>query len=173
MNGCINKTKIMKERLLIIKQLQDKYPTSHLGGSIGLFLHGVDLQRDLSKSDIDMTVAQEIDFSQPINIENLEESSSPEDFDYQFRYYPNAGSVYVKIDINIRPEKKFVLIMHDGVEYRVSRIEDIIVWKHFYSMKGQGKHTDDLETIRTGIRPKEEKITTQRVAADIIDDLPF
>lgn len=162
----------MTERLKIIKQLQDKYPTSHVGGSIGLFLHGVDLQRDLSKSDIDMTVSEKIDFTQPIDIENLEESSRPEDFDYQFRFYPNAGSVYVKIDINIRPSKKFVLIVFDGIEYRVSRIEDIIAWKHFYSMKGKGKHTDDLETIRTGIRPKEEQKQVA-YANDTVDDLPF
>lgn len=164
----------MKDRLKIIREFQSRFPDSHVGGSIGLFLHGIDLKRSFDKSDVDMTVPEKIDFSQPIDIENVEESSHPEDFDYQFRFYPDRGSRYIKIDINILPEKKYVILNHGGVDYRVSKIEDILAWKHHYSMKGAGKHTDDLETIRTGVRPKEGEPKAQPVATTSeVDDLPF
>lgn len=70
----------MKDKLEIIKMIQIRFPRTHVGGSIGLFLHGIDLKRDLSKSDIDLTSPEVLDFSNPINIEDLEESSNTEDF---------------------------------------------------------------------------------------------
>lgn len=121
-----------------------------------------------------MTVQGEIDVNSVFELDNMEQSSNPEDFDYQFRHHPDGfGGPYVKIDINIQPNRKFNTISYCGHEYRVSRIEEIIAWKHFYSMKGVGKHTDDLETIRTGIRPKETE--TKPIAASVgeLDDLPF
>lgn len=162
----------VEDKLKIIQSFQQKFLGSHVGGSLGLMLQGVDLQRDLKKSDIDMTVPGEIELEDALLLDNMEQSSNPDDFDYQFRHYPDGGSAYVKIDINIAPKRKYNTVVYMDHTYRVSRIEDILAWKHYYSMKGVGKHTDDLETLRTGVRPKEIEKPVP-VSANEIDDLPF
>lgn len=162
----------VEDKLKIIRSFQQKFPGSHVGGSLGLMLQGVDLQRDLKKSDIDMTVQTELQSADVTGLENTEESSHPEDFDYQFRHYPTGTGTYVKIDINIQPKRKYNTVVYKGESYRVSRIEDILAWKHYYSMKGAGKHTDDLEVLRTGVRSKEVDKPVV-VTSNAMDDLPF
>lgn len=164
----------VEDKLKIIRAFQAKYPGSHVGGSLGLLIQGVDLQRDLRKSDIDMTVPGEIDVNSVFELDNMEQSSNPDDFDYQFRHHPDGfGGPYVKIDINIQPNRKYNTVVYFGHEYRASRIEEIIAWKHFYSMKGAGKHTNDLETIRTGKRSAEVNTKPAAVVLGEADDLPF
>src|SRR6188768_2295899 len=109
----------MERLLTIIREFQTKFHT-HVGGSVGLFLHGINLQRDLNKSDLDLTATKETLFVS----DNLTESSMTEDFDFRFRYYDKSG--YVKVDINIKPESKFSIINYNGFDYKVSLMEDII-----------------------------------------------
>jgi hypothetical protein len=45
----------MQYKLQILREFQTKYPDSHVGGSIGLYLHGIDLKRDISRTDLDIT----------------------------------------------------------------------------------------------------------------------
>jgi len=44
------KTPILDLQLETIREFQEKYPKSHVGGSFGLFLLGYDLKRDMSES---------------------------------------------------------------------------------------------------------------------------
>jgi len=155
---------MMTDKLNIIKTLLEKYPDSHVGGSIGLFLHGVDLKRNLNKSDIDFTVTAPIDFSQPMNIENLVEPSAPGDFEYSFRmYHSKDGATYTKIEISINPAPIFDIIVYDGYSFRVTKKDHIIMWKKLYASKGSLKHEHDMIVINGGERPMitEERLLNQ------------
>jgi hypothetical protein len=148
-------------KLETLKEFQEKYPTSHVGGSIGLYLRGVDLKRDLSKSDLDITIDELIEEAN--SFYSIESSSN--DFDYITKMHTDNGS-YIKIEIRICPEPSFDVIEFEGVNYNVSKYRDIIFWKTKYANKGIQKHKDDLETIKTGIRPLEP--------VSVVDDgLPF
>lgn len=134
-----------------LKTFQDKYPTSHVGGSIGLMIRGVDLKRDLYASDLDITI-DEFDFKK--DSEDLEDRSDNNDFDFSLKKMYDDGH-YVKIDIRVTPEPSFDVVEFNGCNYNVSKLRDILFWKNKYSQKGVKKHEDDLITIKTGVRPVE------------------
>ena len=151
----------MFSQLKIIQDFQQKYPTAHVGGSIGLFLHGIDLKRHLSNSDIDIT----IDCLELSQIDkDYESRSDSNDFDFSVKKVHDTGH-YTKIDIRVNPEPMFGVINYNGFDYKVSRLKDILFWKEKYAKKGVIKHIHDLEVIKTGIRPPLISILT--------DDLPF
>jgi hypothetical protein len=135
-----------------LRWFQEKYPLSHVGGSIGLMLHGIDLKRRLSNSDLDMTV-QEFDTLQFLGQPNTEQASDVSDFDGRFRVYLIGNVVYTKIDVRISPNEPFEVKEYEGHAYRVSQIEKIIEFKRKYASNGAKKHIDDLYTIEHGELP--------------------
>jgi len=157
------------EKLKIIKHFQDKYPLSHVGGSIGLCLHGIDLKRSLKNSDIDITVPNKLE--QDIPFETYEVSSSPSDFDYSFRAAETKSNLYSKIEIRITPEPSFVIIEFDGIKYNVSKLVDILFWKQKYADKGVQKHIDDMIVINGCERPVANAVVLSDF--DSTDELPF
>jgi len=170
----------LEDKLSLVLMFQKKYPDSHVGGSIGLFLHGIDLGRSLDKSDIDMTIVAKLEAAMPLGVENTEESSHPGDFDYQFRHYPSGSGSYSKLDINVLPEKEWVTIEYAGNKYNVSLKADILFWKQKYAVAGSKKHIDDLITMATGIRPDRTEakppfatLTKENNVMEEVDDLPF
>lgn len=142
----------ISNHLAVIKNFQSRFKTAHVGGSIGLALHGIDLKRPLTNSDIDMTVddyiTDDCDSSGYEKSEYMAKSSN--DFDYQAASikYPS-----IKIDIRVSPEPSFEVIKYSGVCYRVSKVRDILFWKRKYANKGSQKHIDDLKVIECGERP--------------------
>lgn len=137
------------DKLMVFKKIQDNNPSAHLGGSLGLFLHGKDLKRSLINSDLDIT-AETFDVS-TID-KDFENRSDSNDFD--FGYKINHNSVfYTKIDIRINPEPSFEIIMYFEMPLNVSRLKDILFWKTKYANKGVEKHKHDLIAMETGIRP--------------------
>jgi hypothetical protein len=113
-------TKI-KLKLKELREFQKIYPESHCGGSIGLMLHGIDLQRDLGNSDLDITTPDEIQ----VNNEVYQERSDGNDFDYCLkRDIPSTG-YYVKFDIRVCPEPSFEVVEFEGYKYNVSRLKDL------------------------------------------------
>ena len=46
----------INQKLEAVKDFQIKYPTSHVGGSVGLFIRGIDVKRSLNNSDLDITI---------------------------------------------------------------------------------------------------------------------
>jgi hypothetical protein len=155
--------KIIQLKLETLKEFQTANPTSHVGGSFGLMLRGIDLKRDLSKSDLDITI-DEFELKQ-LDLLDYEERSDGKDFDCAIKKKCN-DSYYVKIDIRVCPEPSFDVINYKGIDYNVSKQRDIIFWKTKYANKGVPKHINDLETIKTGIRPLEP-------VATVDDGLPF
>lgn len=154
----------MSKYLQAVKDFQNKVPSAHVGGSIGLYLHGIDLKRDLSQSDIDMTIEEYI--PEEVTLEGYQETSNPDDFDHQFRFDIPNDNRYIKVDVRVSPEPSFEIIERDGVSYNVSKKRDILFWKKKYADKGVQKHIDDLVVINGGERP------LLKVFA-ITDDLPF
>lgn len=161
-------THTLKEKLSIIKNFQNKYPDAHVGGSIGLYLHGIDLKRDVNKFDIDITKKYKLPEAERIPFESYQESSSPTDFDYSFRAFESDNAHYAKMEVRVTTEPGFVVIEKEGVNYNVSKLEDIIFWKQKYADKGVQKHIDDLIVINGGERPAQKQI-----AVNIDDELPF
>jgi hypothetical protein len=164
--------RLLKLKLETLKEFQEKYPTSHVGGSIGLHLRGIDLKRDLNESDLDITIDDFVMENDNFVMENESINeyvlrSDGNDFDYAIKKNVGDGS-YVKMDIRVCPEPTFDVIEYEGVSYNVSRYRDIIFWKTKYANKDILKHKNDLETIKTGVRPLETSRPNY-----IVDDLPF
>jgi hypothetical protein len=138
-------------KLETLKEFQDNFPISCVGGSIGLMLHGIDLKRPMGCSDIDI-VAKFFDRTKYTSNDISEISNG--NFDYSLRKNHLYGR-YTKIDIRINYEFSFEEIEFMGVKYNVSKKEEILFWKKIYAEKGVRKHIDDLVCIETGIRPLE------------------
>ena len=136
-------------KLDLLRMFQSKYPKSHVGGSIGLMLRGIDLKRNLSYSDLDVTTDTFIPKG-GINLV-LEKSNNDFDYCYEVKYNDN---IKVKIDIKVDPNPAFDVINFEGYSYNVSKLADILTWKQKYANKGSSKHENDLIAIETGKRPK-------------------
>lgn len=159
---------MIEGKLKVFKIFQDLNSKAHLGGSVGLFLHGIDLKRDLTKSDLDITTNVKILDNDIIFNKDIEPiTSSPTDFDYVLRYN-FSGYVYLKIEVRVSPEPSFTVINYKGVDYNVSLLKNIIFWKTKYAEKDVQKHIDDLIVINGGERP----VVTESNYLDE-DDLPF
>lgn len=140
--------KLLALKLKALKDFQEKYPTSHVGGSVGLFLRGMDLNRDLSESDLDITVDEFEPNSRLYGTCN--EGSNPRDFNYRLTQ-TIGDNFWVKIDVRISPEPSFDIVNFDGVDYNVSKFRDIIFWKTKYAHKGIDKHINDLKNLGINI----------------------
>lgn len=129
----------IKKQLDIVYVLQHKYPDLHVGGSLGLYLHGIKLSRPISEGDIDLCKA--ID---NINRENEKVDNTGSfqcDFDYRFEH---KGIV---IDLRIDKDQQFDEILYQGRMYRVSKVKTILEFKKKYADKGYDKHAKDLEEV--------------------------
>ena len=157
-------TKSVQSKLKFLREFQQKYPTSHIGGSVGLMLHGIDLKRNLDKSDLDVTIDElnlesfftnySKEFSEHIDI-----SSNTSDFDGRFVVQHNATSWYnyTKVEIRINPEPSFDVIGFEGHLYNVSKLRNILFWKEKYAKNGSQKHIEDLFVIKFGTKPNSEE----------------
>lgn len=159
---------LMVEKLSLLRDFQEKYPYSHVGGSIGLMLHGQILKRDLSQSDLDITNFEEIQIKS--DDENMKElNSSSTDFDSCVLLKRSKDS-FLKVDLRISPEPSYEVVVFKGFTYNVSKLENILFWKKKYARKGIMKHCNDLITM--GIW--DETMTKERIiTSDEDDELPF
>lgn len=142
-------------KLDIVKEIQEKYPTVIIGGSVALFLHGVRLKRwaENETSDIDVTLPYYITLEGKKE-EELEEADfdldeilyEGNDFENSTMFLSEKG--YVKIDIRIDPKSKYELINYEGFDYKVALLEDILEAKIRYAMGRSGKkHKEDIYEI--------------------------
>jgi hypothetical protein len=149
-------------KLETIREFQDKYPLSHIGGSIGLMIMGYDLKRDLDKSDLDITTPS-YDVLNSL-VSDIVERSDGSDFDFAVKKEHGSG-LYTKIDIRVSKDvEEFEVINYLGHNYNVTKLNVILDFKKQYSDKGYFKHTADLEVIKTGVRP---------LPPLKLDDLPY
>lgn len=158
---------LLSAKLVALQQFQQKHPTAHVGGSIGLMLRGVDLERDLSMSDLDITI-DEFTLSEH-DLSDYGKLSDSSDFDLKLTaQLPNH--MFVKIDVRVCPEPSFEAIEYQGRVYNVSKLRDILYWKKRYAAKGVQKHADDLFFIETGIRVHHKNSQPESAQTG---DLPF
>lgn len=130
----------IKRQLDIIYTLQCKYPDLHVGGSIGLLLHGIKLSRPISEGDIDL--CKEVDNINRVNEKIYKSGSFECDFDYRFEH---KG---ISIDLRIDKDQQFDERYYEGRKYRVSKLKIIMEFKQKYADKGYEKHADDLEDVK-------------------------
>jgi len=155
---------MIKLKLETLREFQENYPNSCVGGSIGLMLHGINLKRQLFCSDLDITTKE---FNKTkYSIDELSQRSDNNDFDYCLLKHHENGN-YTKLDIRVNYEFTFEVIEFEGHKYNVTKTDEILFWKKIYADKGSKKHINDLITLKTGVRPLE--------STEIIndDDLPF
>jgi len=155
----------MQYKLEMLREFQAKYPDSHVGGSVGLYLHGINLQRDISRTDLDLTVPDWIDDLKGMYNENPSDAS---DFDYVKMHKSKDYYFCCKIEIRVCPEPSYTTVEFEGHTYNVSLLSNILFWKKKYARKGVQKHIDDLITIETGVRP-EPKSKTSQLLSEMID----
>lgn len=143
----------IRKQLKVLRAFQNKYPKSHVGGSIGLRLLGVDLKRNLYYSDLDITTSE---FTP--TAKSVEHGCSPvEDFDYRYQIDDKETGHFFKLEIRIDDEQsEFDVVNYDGVNYNVTSKKVILSWKQKYAENHSQKHIDDLITIATGVRPKKK-----------------
>jgi hypothetical protein len=132
----------------LLKEIQTKYPMFHVGGSVGLFLHGVRLKRwkgSAMNSDFDLVSPY---FVLPENngdvfeVEYIDTKSSSNDFDETFLVDD------VKVDLRIDPKQKYEIIEYDGFKFKVSNLLTIVEAKLKYALLPNGtKHKKDLEEM--------------------------
>lgn len=162
-----------KLNLDIVKEIQERYPMFHVGGSVGLFLHGVRLKRWLGRnsSDLDMISPYFVLVENPEGedgvVEHLDGKASGNDFDETFLYDR------VKVDYKIDPKQRYEIIEYKGFKYKVSSLLTIFEAKMRYALNGQTKHKSDvMEIINAGLVPKSTGTeVVKKVQAG--DDLPF
>lgn len=140
-------------RLELVRKIQERFPNTIIGGSISIFLHGVDLQRDFVDLDIiskDLSIEE---FKQVIEDEFLSTGEKKLfngscDFDeclmtrtVDERGYP------IKFDIKQVEALEFETIVRDGYRYKVAPMSVIMEAKKRYAEQGATKHEQDLEYI--------------------------
>lgn len=153
-------------RLDDVKHLQNKYPHLHVGGSVGLFLHGIvtDRVKKGGVTDIDITTPYftliESDDKNTVEEVDLSEDEYGDDFDSAIFF--NGSKVEIKID----PKQRYEVVEYEGFKYKVTALETIIDYKTKYALKGSKKHKQDLYELlgKKYYNQKQQKP---------LDDLPY
>lgn len=133
-------------QLQIVRAIQKKYPDVHLGGSLAVFLWGLNLDRPFT--DIDLCAPSTAGMSIPTNAKDYREGSDNHDFDYGFNFQG------YKIELKIDASQKSNILMHLGFAYLVTSIHVIREYKVKYASRGYEKHIKDLSRIDDFIRRK-------------------
>ena len=130
-------------KLDIIRKFQEKYPHTQIGGSVGLFLHGVILQRfNTPINDFDIITPYYTLFEDLNNgVNSIKINLSDEDYKSGCDFDECISIGGIKADIRIDNHQKYNMIEFEGFKYKVSTLEAIWAAKLRYNVK---KHNDDL-----------------------------
>ena len=131
----------------------------HVGGSAGLFLHGVRLKRWLKNSSSDL------DFVSPYFVlpQKTLKTTDGDELEVFYKDAKASGNDFdetfivgdTKIDYKIDPKQRYELIEFRGVTYKVSDLLTIMEAKMRYAQKPSGgKHRQDLKEMV--VKHKEE-----------------
>lgn len=142
----------------LAKIIQERYPEVIIGGSAGLYLNGIKLERHKKTraSDLDLIIPYYIKFESDREMIINEQGTSGRDFD--FIMICNG----VNVDIRIDPKQKYTYIEMDDFRFKVGCPESALEAKIRYIMQGNQKHKDDLYEI-IGIKtimPEKEVVDT-------------
>lgn len=136
------------------QDVQHAIPHTHIGGSIGLFLHGIVLPRDWYNGplDLDVTLREDLPENAVYDFMVKDESglSSGMDMNYKFAHV----STGIKVELQIDPDSQYVPVMYKGFIYRVKTIEGIMYWKRKWAVEfedsDEDKHRRDLAYLEKG-----------------------
>lgn len=128
----------------LAKMIQIRYPGVIVGGSAGLYLCGIKLERHKKNksTDLDLILPYYMNFEADETLKFAERESSGRDFDYTM--ICNG----VNLDIRIDPKQKYVYIEMDDFKFKVGVPESALEAKIRYILQNNSsKHKDDLYEI--------------------------
>ncbi len=139
-------------RLEIYKEIELAHPGCHIGGSIGLFLHGIDLERTFIDSDIDICSFKPHGTRLKISHNGYSESelASSTDMDevcYKSEVLEDGTEKKIKIEYKYDTTQEFKIVEYKGVTYRVTLPEIILGWKVLFACRGSKKNREDLDKL--------------------------
>jgi hypothetical protein len=145
----------LDKRLEIYKAIESVHPGCHIGGSIGLFLHGIDLGRTFVDSDIDICSfkpnGREFkDIQKRYSETGLASSTDMDEVTYKSEIAEDGVEKRIKIEYKYDRTQDFKLIEYKGVTYRVTLPQMILGWKVLFACRGSKKHRADLDKL--GVR---------------------
>lgn len=148
----------LQRRLTLIRKIQKEIPSSHVGGSIGLFLHGIDLGRNFIDSDLDLALSHPT-----CNFLSIENVKSDKERFYQkdktkscieideIDYFADVNELNnqceIKVEFKYDKTQTYKTIEFEGHSYRVTSKKTILGWKVLFASRGSKKHIDDLNKI--------------------------
>jgi len=148
----------LQRRLRLIREIQKAIPQCHVGGSIGLFLQGIDLGRDFIDSDLDFSLSKPTaDFfgigkpkSDKESFYQKDTTKSCTEID-EVDYFtdvnePNKHSE-IKVEFKYDKTQHFRIVEFEGHSYWVTQKKTILGWKVLFASRGSKKHMDDLDKI--------------------------
>jgi hypothetical protein len=142
----------LDKRLEIYKAIESVHPGCHIGGSIGLFLHGIDLGRTFVDSDIDICSfkpnGKEFkDLQKKYSETGLASSTDMDEVTYRSEIEENGVEKRIKIEYKYDRTQNFKVVEYKGVTYRVTLPQMILGWKVLFACRGSKKHRADLEKL--------------------------
>ena len=140
----------LDKRLEIYKSIESAHPGCHIGGSIGLFLHGIDLGRTFIDSDIDICSFKphgkklvDSRYSET----DLASSTDMDEVCYESNVEENGVEKKIKIEYKYDKTQDFKLVEYKGVTYNVTLPEIILGWKVLFACRGSKKNREDLDKL--------------------------
>ena len=140
----------LDRRLEIYKSIESAHPGCHIGGSIGLFLHGIDLGRTFIDSDIDICSFKphgkrlvDSRYSET----DLASSTDMDEVCYNSEIEENGLEKKIKIEYKYDTTQDFKLVEYKGVTYNVTLPEIILGWKVLFACRGSKKNREDLDKL--------------------------
>ena len=145
----------LDKRLEIYKAIESVHPGCHIGGSIGLFLHGIDLGRTFVDSDIDICSfkpnGKEFkDLQKKYSETGLASSTDMDEVTYRSEIEENGVEKRIKIEYKYDKTQNFKVVEYKGVTYKVTLPQMILGWKVLFACRGSKKHRADLDKL--GVR---------------------
>lgn len=145
----------LDKRLEIYKKIEEAHPGCHLGGSIGLFLHGIDLGRTFVDSDIDICSfkpnGKEFkDLQKRYSEIGLASATDMDEVSYRSEVEEDGVEKRIKIEYKYDRTQNFKVVEYKGVTYRVTLPNIILGWKVLFACRGSKKHRADLDKL--GVR---------------------
>lgn len=116
------------EYIEIVKDIQEKYPESCVGGSVGLFLHQMNILIPTpSLGDIDIISKTEI------RLDNSEIDSRKMSSDFDYSMFLNNPSI--KIDVKIQEGLEYDIITFNNFDFKVCKLYIILKYIYKYAIK--------------------------------------
>jgi len=140
----------LDKRLEIYKAIESVHPGCHIGGSIGLFLHGIDLGRTFIDSDIDICSFKPHGkklVDDRYSETDLSSSTEMDEVSYNSVIGEDGVEKRIKIEYKYDRTQDFKLVEYKGLTYRVTLPEIILGWKVLFACRGSKKNREDLDKL--------------------------